>query len=213
MKILKKSMVNRRNKPLLKLLVLIFSSLIILLGIGYFLLQPPQFIQDNFYPKIGTPIDSLNGVKVYYNGKIGNVSGRSLTSDKYNLGLKYQCVEFVKRYYYKHYNHKMPNSWGHAKDFFDSSVSDGEMNIKRNLIQYTNPSKTKPKIGDILIFDSTRFNKFGHVAIISNVDENEVEIIQQNGGSFASTRVKFDLKKTNGIWTIADNNLLGRLRK
>ena len=68
--------------------------------------------------EIGDKVDSLNGVFVYYNHSVGNVSGRNTTADGYNLGLKYQCVEFVKRYYYENLNHKMPNSYGHAKDFF-----------------------------------------------------------------------------------------------
>ena len=56
---------------------------------------------NNYSP--GSKLDSLNGVYVYFNGSMRNVSGRNTTPDGYNLGLKYQCVEFVKRYYYKHY--------------------------------------------------------------------------------------------------------------
>lgn len=49
--------------------------------------------------------------------------------DGYNVGLRYQCVEFVKRYYsLEHYAHRMPNSYGHAKDLFDPRVEDGAMN-------------------------------------------------------------------------------------
>src|SRR5690554_774597 len=120
--------------------------------------------------KIGDKLDSLNGVYVYYNSNVSNVSGRNTTTDGYNLGLKYQCVEFVKRYYYEHLNHKMPDSYGHAKDFFDNTVTDGQLNKKRNLIQYRNPSQTKPKVDDLLIFGGSIFNKYGHVAIVSNVD-------------------------------------------
>nr|WP_176701041.1 hypothetical protein [Gilliamella apicola] len=76
--------------------------------------------------KIGKVVDEFNGVKVYYNGSINNVSGRNIAKDGYNLGLKYQCVEFIKRYYYQRFNHKMPNSYGHAKDFFDPSIVDGK---------------------------------------------------------------------------------------
>ena len=43
----------------------------------------------------GQKIDSLNGVYVYYNGGVDNVTDRNTTADGYNLGLKYQCVEFV----------------------------------------------------------------------------------------------------------------------
>jgi hypothetical protein len=61
---------------------------------------------------------------VYYNGGVANVVGRNVSVDGYNLGLKYQCVEFVKRYYYQHLGHKMPDTYGHAKDFFDRNVAD-----------------------------------------------------------------------------------------
>src|SRR5690625_3985796 len=62
-------------------------------------------------------IYSLNGVYVYYNGSTNTVVDRNTSLDGYNLGLEYQCVEFVKRYYYERLDHTMPNSYGHAKDF------------------------------------------------------------------------------------------------
>jgi surface antigen len=163
--------------------------------------------------KIGQVIDNLNGVKVYYNGPYSNISGRNWTKDHYNLGLKYQCVEFVKRYYYENLNHKMPESYGHAKDFFDKNIKDGAINKKRGLNQYTNSSKSKPKVNDLLIFSGTIFNKFGHVAIISKVKEDEVEITQQNAGSATNSREKFSLRRKTSKWTIDNYRILGWLRK
>jgi surface antigen len=162
---------------------------------------------------IGTPIDSFNGVIVYYNGPISNVSGRNLTEDNYNLGLKYQCVEFVKRYYYEHYRHKMPDSYGHAKDFFDNEVKDGEMSKKRALIQYRNPSQSQPKIGDLVIFDAHGANPYGHVAIISDVKRDKIEIIQQNPGPYEKSRVNLPVSFRNGSWRIDHGQILGWLRK
>ena len=167
----------------------------------------------NFAYTVGERIDSLNGVFVFYNGGVGNVSGRNTTSDGYNIGLKYQCVEFVKRYYYEHLKHKMPDSYGHAKDFFDNNLTDGQKNTRRNLTQYTNPSQTKPEVDDILIFDGSGLNKYGHVAIISNVSEDEIEIIQQNPGQFAKSREIISLHRTNGKWNINSKRILGWLRK
>ncbi|WP_125722522.1 CHAP domain-containing protein [Flavobacterium ustbae] len=163
--------------------------------------------------KIGQALDSLNGVKVYYNGGVDNIEGRNVTEDNYNLGLKYQCVEFVKRYYYEHYNHKMPDAYGHAKDFFDSKIKDGNLNGNRNLIQYTNPSTSKPETGDLVIFSSSLLNRFGHVAIISKVSENEVEIIQQNPGPFSNSREIFALHNQEGNFKIENDRILGWLRK
>ncbi|MDL2256744.1 CHAP domain-containing protein [Bacteroidales bacterium OttesenSCG-928-I14] len=162
---------------------------------------------------IGQQIDSLNGVIVFYNGGVSNVSGRNTTKDGYNLGLKYQCVEFVKRYYYEHLDHKMPDSYGHAKDFFDKTLVDGQINKKRNLTQYSNPSQTKPKVDDLLILGGTIFNKYGHVAIISKVTDTEIEIIQQNPGPFGESRETFALDNKDEKWEIDNSRILGWLRK
>jgi surface antigen len=173
------------------------------------------FKKYNFNPSysVGQPLDSLNGIVVYYNGGVNNVTERNTTPDGYNLGLKYQCVEFVKRYYYAHLKHKMPDSYGHAKDFFDPTVPDGKRNTKRDLDQYTNPSQSKPQVNDLLIFEGTFWNKYGHVAIISRVTENEIEIIQQNPGPFGKSRATFPLQKTAPKWEIKDDQILGWLRK
>ena len=196
------------------------TVIVLVIGvIGLLLIKEKEQIVEKLTPKnktnykIGQAIDSLNGVAVFYNGSVGNVTGRN-TIKGYNVGLKYQCVEFVKRYYYEFYKHKMPDSYGHAKSFYDLSVLDGKHNKQRNLTQYTNPSKTKPKIGDLVVMDATFFNAYGHVAIISKVRENEIEIIQQNPGVSAASRVVFGLKKTNeNKWKIENKKLLGWLRK
>ena len=160
--------------------------------------------------KIGTVVDEFNGVKVYYNGNINHVSSRNVAKDGYNLGLKYQCVEFIKRYYYERFNHKMPDSYGHAKDFFDDSIPDGKINTRRNLLQFHNGSTTKPKVEDIIV---QGWSQYGHVAIISRVSDNEIEIVQQNLGPNASSRVTFALIYRDGLWKIESYRVFGYLRK
>ena len=181
------------------------NTTFIVIGLTTFLIR----YQNNTKTKIGEVVDEYNSIKVFQNGNIQNTSGRN-TVKGYNLGLKYQCVEFVKRYYYYHYNHKMPNSYGHAKSFFHKGLKDGKLNKDRGLIQFSNGSKEKPKTGDLIIFDGHIFNKFGHVAIVSKVTSSSVEIIQQN--TFSS-RKKLKLHKTKkGKWTIKDKLALGWLR-
>ncbi|MFC4634398.1 CHAP domain-containing protein [Dokdonia ponticola] len=189
--------------------VLIIAILAIV-AIGFFMSK-----KTNLNPKytIGQKIDSLEGVYVYYNGGVGNVEGREVTKDGYNIGLKYQCVEFVKRYYYEALDHKMPDSYGHAKDFFLPSIKDAMINTQRNLRQYTNPSTSKPEVDDLVVYSGTLFNKYGHVSIISKVTEKEVEIIQQNPGPFGSSRETYTLKNTDGKWHIDNPQILGWLRK
>lgn len=169
-----------------------------------------SFYTDNI--EIGTKIDSFNDVDVYYNGHdFTHTRGRNVTADGYNLGLKFQCVEFVKRYYYEVFGHKMPNAFGNAKDFFDNSLADREFNKKRGLMQYRNVREYRPKVHDILVYNGYEGNRFGHVAIISKVSDEEIEIIQQNMGK--KTRLQIPLVQFYQYYTIADYNILGWLRK
>jgi hypothetical protein len=43
---------------------------------------------------IGEKIDSFNDIPVFYNGSTATNLGRNRSTDGYNYGLKYQCVEF-----------------------------------------------------------------------------------------------------------------------
>lgn len=107
----------------------------------------------------------------------------------------------------------MPDPYGNAVDFFDKSLKEGELNKKSNLIQFSNPSKVRPLQGDIVIFDKQPGNKYGHIAIISLVTENEIEIIQQNAGAYGNSRAKFEMEiKGDTSYYIKNRKLLGRLR-
>ena len=164
------------------------------------------------YGKIGDPIDSYQGVNVYYNGRdFKNISGRNMTLDGYNLGLKFQCVEFVKRFYYKVYGHKMPDSYGHAKDFFDQDIEGySGFNEERGLMQYKNVGYEPPQEGDILVYGPRPGNPFGHIAIVMEVTDDSVVLIQQNHGT--KTRQKLKLVNYAGIYTVADYDIFGWLR-
>jgi len=191
-----------------KIVITVFSF-----GLLFFLFKGIKKV--NFNPKfeVGQPIDSLNNVIVYFNGGVDNVEQRH-TKDGYNLGLEFQCVEFVKRYYFEHYNHKMPDSYGHAISFYDVNIKDGKLNTQRNLSQFSNPSLTMPKEGDLIVMKGSLFNKYGHVTIVSKVNDNSVEIIQQNPGPYSSSRELFSLTKTKeGSWKINNDRILGWLRK
>lgn len=191
----------------------VIALVVLFIALIYWVVKGVKEINPNPKHFVGEKLDSLHGVYVFYNGGVGHTGDRNLAPDGYNLGLKYQCVEFVKRYYYYHYKHKMPDSYGNAKDFFDPEVKDGELNKKRGLLQFTNPGNSKPQPGDLLIFDGHAGNIYGHVAIISAVTNEEIEIIQQNPGHFASSRAKVVYTYRQGIYKIDQDRLLGWLRK
>ncbi len=162
--------------------------------------------------KTGQVIDSYRGVEVFYNGAARNVFGRNTTKDGYNLGLKYQCVEFAKRFFYDVYNHKMPDSYGHARDFFDKSLAHKAFNKKRGLYQYKNRQYDKPKPNDLCVIGPSPGNQFGHLFIITKVTNSEVEFIQQNGGVNNPSRGNYELVNEDGTWNLKVPHLLGWLR-
>ena len=170
--------------------------------------QPSQKVYQ-----IGDIVDTFNGVNVYYNGSILNVSGRNRAADGYNLGLKYQCVEFVKRYYYQYLKHKMPETMGNAKDFFNKNIDNGGYNAARDLYQYKNNGNFAPEPNDLVVWDGNPANPYGHVAIVAKLYDDEVEIVQQNPGSTSSSRIKLPLIHYQGKWKVAGFGILGWLRK
>jgi hypothetical protein len=205
-----------KGKIVLGLAVLFLIGLI---GLAVLIKEKPGVLPEvpglpkKTQANIGEVVDEFNGVKVFYNGSVDHVAGRNRAPDGYNLGLKYQCVEFVKRYYYERLGHKMPNSYGHAKDFFNGALKDGQRNADRGLIQFSNPSKSKPKAEDLLVFDGWMGNPFGHVCIISRVGEDELEIVQQNPGVWGSSRERYGLSFEDGKWEIESGRILGWLRR
>lgn len=83
--------------------------ILLLLLLTPFIIRSYRHSNVNPAHAVGDPLDTLNGVIVYYNGGVSHDCGRNVAADGYNLGMKYQCVEFVKRYYYEYLQHEMPD--------------------------------------------------------------------------------------------------------
>jgi len=150
-------------------------------------------------PQLGDITHTYNGVEIYSNGEhVYESHGKHYADDGYYYGHKWQCVEFIKRYYHDAHGHQMPNVWGHAKDFFNTSIPTGQINPDRGMTQFHNGSTTKPAAHDLLVWNH---NKYGHVAIIVEVSDKEVKIVQQNiaGHPTQSLPLKRD---SSGCWTI-----------
>ncbi len=172
-------------------------------------------INFNRERQVGDRIDSLNGVAIYFNGGVNHVVGRNLSVDGYNLGLRFQCVEFVKRYYYERFAHRMPDAYGHARDFFDAAVPDGTLNARRGLLQFTNGTRAGPPLPeDIIVFGPSLLNPYGHVAIVAATGPDGIEIAQQNPGPFAPSRETLSLR-TDGSsgWSLVHPQVRGWLRR
>jgi len=141
----------------------------------------------------GTWVGTVNGVDLYGNGSnVTYTSGYNYVSN-FNTGYKWQCVEFINRYYYQIYGMNIRQNGGHAYQYFGSAAS-------RGLIAYANGNSNGPKVGDILCFSG---NTYGHVAIITEVGSNFVKVAQQNVVGLG--HIQFSLSKTGN--TISASNL------
>lgn len=170
-----------------------FLALLLTLGIGAALLGWWNS------RRVGRVLDSYRGVSVYDNGFLFFRSyGRNYGSNGYYFGQKWQCVEFVKRFYFEAKNHKMPDGMGHAKSFFEDGLADGGLNSRRGLFQFRNGSPTKPSPDDLMVFTNTTY---GHVAIVTTVGDDSIEVIQQN--ILSGSRQRFSLAATNGHYYVS----------
>lgn len=197
-------------------MILVLSCYGLQAGTNHSCLQPRIPAGDIFLdvlyklPQPGEVIDSYNGINVYYNGEQSNVFGRN-TANGYNLGLKYQCVEFVKRYYYINYGHRMRDSYGHAKELFDETLPDRKLNHDRGLYQFINGSEYRPLPGDILVFGPNYKNPYGHAGIVTVSVGKKMEIIHQNVGE--NSRELFIVSEINGRYFVVDPDVKGWMRK
>jgi len=86
--------------------------------------------------KVGRELDAYRGVPVYDNGVLFFRSyGKNFSPDGYYFGQKWQCVEFIKRFYFQAKNHRMPDVMENAKSFFDEQIPDGALNPCRGLVE------------------------------------------------------------------------------
>ena len=147
---------------------------------------------------VGEEIARYKNIPAYQNGEVVAQShGKNYAEDGYYYGQKWQCVEYVKRFYHDALGHHMPSVWGHAADFFDPQISHGKVNPARGLLQYDNGGDTPPKPNDLLVF---RHSQYGHVSIVTKVTDKHLEVIQQNVHGHASAAYPID--KVKGKYTV-----------
>ena len=113
-----------------------------------------------------TVVGSFNGVTAYSNGSVTTDS-----TDRISTGLKWQCVEFVRRYYSTVYGMNI-GAGENASGFYSSAAS-------WKLASFPNGGTVSPQVGDILCFAGGSSGN-GHVAIITGVSSTQITVIQQN---------------------------------
>ncbi len=150
-------------------------------------------------PSFGSNLGEFNGVAAYSNGNTSYVcpwekdpSCKNYVNGEYT-GIKWQCVEYVRRYYLVVYGMNLYVGYMDAKDFYDNVSTMG-------LESYSNGGSISPQVGDILVSDG---GDTGHVAIVQSVSDEEVCTIQQNwSNDITDTNKCLTLTVSDGKYTV-----------
>ena len=165
----------------------------------------------------GSPLASLGvaGITAFSNG---NNMGQGCSCDGYS---RFQCVEFVKRFYYKELDITRAQQWvvGVAENYYYSATKDvhdreGRKVANNKMLNlYTNKqSMSPPEQHDILVFAG---GDFGHVAIIDKVTSSTVSIIEQNWSPTGKEYLPLTVDRMTNAYEIGSRNgytVLGWLR-
>ncbi len=151
----------------------------------------------------GTNLGSFDGVIAYSNCSNYCVSCNNYCNDlnyaedSTYIGVKWQCVEYVRRYYYEVFDIDLASKHrGDAKTFYDHATDMG-------LNGYPNGGTFPPQVGDILVSEGTDAN-VGHVAIVRSVTDNQVCTIQQNFSNDSRDINRcLTLNVSNGSYTVS----------
>ncbi len=132
------------------------------------------------------------------------------TSNYYNkiyTGLKYECVEFVRRWLIIVYNITF-KSVNNAKDIFDlanfytTSNPSHEININK-CINGISSGICDISFGDLIIWDyKGEFSLYGHVAVVVKIKKKYIYIAEQNTCNKSWNGKKYSRK------LLFDNNIL-----
>ncbi len=150
---------------------------------------------------------SQSAFAVQFGDVIGTYRGQPIHSNyqaqdglRTKWGVKWQCVEFVNRFYNQAMG--MPNwVWtGNAGDYWE--------NKKAVLQRFPNGGSVPPQVDDILVWGSGPGRHYGHVAIISAVSEQSVTVAEQNWHAAQAFRTL----SRRGT-TISGEGILGWMRK
>lgn len=119
---------------------------------------------------------SLGDLNVYSNG-----NGAQDQQGPY--GLMYECVELAVRWAELAFgdNH---NSWNVT---YATQMWQAGPRLRVPFLQHPNGGSDRPQFGDLLVFDSTSSNPSGHVAVVSAVGPDYVDVVEQNYANYAPT--------------------------
>jgi len=150
----------------------------------------------------GTYLGTYNSVNVYSNGTGGYVSNEYNFINGTNTGMKWQCVEYVNRYYLLIYNKNIRVPGHNAVNYYPNATQHG-------LVSYPNNGNTAPAIGDVLCFSGGNPN-YGHVAIVREIGSNYLKVAQQNVlNNSGDVNYNIIMSISNGYYNVSGSSIGG----
>ncbi len=99
---------------------------------------------------------------------------------KIYCGIKWQCVEYVRRWLILMYDISFDQIDMAYMLYTNASFFDIKKSKYVKYRRHSNLSKSSPKVGSIVLWDKSDKSHTGHVAIISATDDNYAYISEQN---------------------------------
>lgn len=149
--------------------------------------NPSFFEQAAAMPPCHTGLASWDGTTAYSNA---SYTGTGTSCGAYvSTGYQYQCVELVMR----HFKRKWGLRWyGNAKDLLTNAP-------RANVEVFNNGDRAHPpRPGDMLVWTNSTY---GHVALITAVRANAVDIIEQNVSGNGRATLPYDGARIGARWT------------
>ncbi len=139
------------------------------------------------------------------------------TNRKIASGMKWQCVEYARRWLIENKNVTFADVI-YAYSIWELKTGERtDTNLQVPLLKFKNKSsKTQPEIGDLLIYSANLYIT-GHVAVVVSVNDNSITIAEQNyfnelwDGASYSRRLLIEKDKKNK-YRIFDDSLIGWVR-
>lgn len=138
-------------------------------------------------------------------------------SRKIKSGLKWQCVEYARRWLIENKRITFEDV-EYAYQIWDLKYgSRVDVDLQTPLIQFKNKTaKTAPQLGDLLIY-STEFAITGHVAVIVEVGSNFLKVAEQNYFNLPWDGIDYSRRlllsqDEEGKYRIFDDSLIGWVR-
>lgn len=197
---------------------LIFAALLVFqgqpaIGAGASAGKLPQACRSDCVTPYGALLGVAGGVRAYSNCSARCVDRMPHKVNGVYTGIKWQCVEFARRWLLKHDGavygdvDVAADIW--KIDHLNRVGSKGRI----ALATYPNGSRRAPSVGDLLIY-ARAYLGTGHVAVITGVDlhGDTLEVAEENylnrkwPGRYAR---KIDLLKKGGRYWVLDPYVLG----